>query len=55
MLPIIGYRQLWSRDGNTLVQVFTDLETDLIKLVTIDTRPNSEGYWESVIKVNLEA
>jgi hypothetical protein len=54
MLPIVGYRQLWSKDRNTLVQVFTDLETDLIQLVTIDTRSTSESCWESLTKVKLE-
>jgi hypothetical protein len=54
MLPIIGYRQLWSKDRNTLVQVFTDLDTDSIQLVTIDTRPHNLGCWESLTQVQIE-
>jgi len=54
MLPIVGYRQLWSKDRNTLVQVFTDLETDSIELVTIDQRPNGLSSWESLTQVRLE-
>lgn len=54
MLPIIGYRQLWSKDRNTLVQVFTDLDTDSIQLVTIDTRPNGLSCWESLTQVQIE-
>lgn len=54
VLHIVGYRQLWSKDKNTLVQVFTDLETDSIELVTIDTRPNGLGSWESLTQVRLE-
>jgi hypothetical protein len=54
MLPIVGYRQLWSKDRNTLVQVFTDLDTDSIELVTIDTRPNGLSSWESLTQVRLE-
>lgn len=54
MLQIVGYRQLWSKDRNTLVQVFTDLETDSIELVTIDARPNGLSSWESLTQVRLE-
>lgn len=49
--PIVGYRQLWSKDRNTLLQVFTDFETDSIELVTIDTRPNGLSSWESLTQV----
>jgi hypothetical protein len=54
MLHIVGYRQLWSKDRNTLVQVFTDLDTDSIELVTIDTRPNGLSSWESLTQVRTE-
>jgi hypothetical protein len=52
--PVIGYRQVWSKDRNILLQVFTDLETDSIKHVTLDRRPNGLGLWESLIEVEIE-
>lgn len=52
--PIIGYRQVWSKDRKVLLQVFTDLETDLIELVTLDKRDETPGFWESLIKVKPE-
>jgi len=55
MLPIVGYRQLWSKDRKTIVQVFSDVESDSIQLVTIDTRPDVESCWESLTEVKLEA
>lgn len=52
--PIIGYRQVWSKDRNILLQVFTDLETDSIRLVTLDKRGHGLGLWESLIEVEVE-
>ncbi len=54
VLHTVGYRQLWSKDRNLLVQVFTDLETDSIELVTIDERPNGLSSWESITQVRKE-
>lgn len=54
MLPIIGYTAVWSRDRNVLVQIFRDLETDSIELVTLDKRADSASSWESVTQVGKD-
>lgn len=51
MLPIVGYRQIWSDDRNVIVQVFTNLETDLIQRVTVDVRAERSSCWESLTQV----
>jgi hypothetical protein len=40
----IGYRELWSKDKTTLVQVFTDLQ-GLILSITVTTRPDRDSDW----------
>lgn len=51
MPPIIGYRQVWSGDGNTLIQVFSELDTDSIELITVHRRADQESPWESLTEV----
>ena len=46
----LGYRELWSKDKTTLVQVFTDLQ-GLILSVTVTTRPDKCSDWGPSIEV----
>lgn len=54
MLTFVGYRQVWSKDRNVLLQVFTNLETDLIERVTVDVRADRSSSWESLTEVIVE-
>lgn len=51
MPRIIGWTPLWSKDKKTLVQIFTNLETGLIELATVNTRRDKSGPWEPSIEV----
>lgn len=55
MPRVIGYRQLWSEDRNTLIQVFSDPETDSIELITVHRRDDAQGSWESVTEAETNS
>jgi hypothetical protein len=55
MIPQLGYISLRSKDNLTLVQIFTDLDTGLIKLARVMTRRTKESLWEPINEVHKES
>ena len=51
---IIGWTPLWSTDRNTLVQLFTDLDTGSTITATVSTRRRTGGIWESTKQVRQD-
>jgi len=54
VIPRIGWMPLWSEDRKTLVQVFTDLDTGLIQLVSVTSRQRGGDWWGPTIEVREE-
>ena len=52
---IIGYTHLESEDKKTLVQIFTDLDTDLIIRCQVSRRPGANLKWGSTTEVEKVA
>lgn len=55
MTLTIGYLQLRSDDNLVMVQIFSDLETGLIKLARVMTRKTPESLWEPLTEVKKAA
>jgi hypothetical protein len=55
MIQHLGLLSLRSEDNLLMVQIFTDLETDSIKLARVMTRRTPESLWESLNEVHKES